>query len=65
MHLTEAQLRAYTDEGLLFLPGCFSQAEIDVENIPVPAKQPRPEFLASRDFRPVVPLADSVLLSEN
>jgi ectoine hydroxylase-related dioxygenase (phytanoyl-CoA dioxygenase family) len=34
-----------------------------LENIPVPTKEPRPEFLVSRDFRPVEPLADTVLFS--
>ena len=34
-----------------------------VENIPLPVKEPRPEFLASRDYTPVEPLADSVLSS--
>jgi ectoine hydroxylase len=32
------------------------------ENIPIPTKEPRPEFLASRDYRPVEPLAETALL---
>ena len=30
MRLTETQQRAYEDKGFLFLPECFSQAEIDI-----------------------------------
>jgi ectoine hydroxylase len=33
------------------------------ENIPIPTKEPRPEFLASRDYRPVEPLAETALSS--
>lgn len=31
-------------------------------NIPAPLKNPRPDFLASRDYDPVVPVADGALL---
>jgi Phytanoyl-CoA dioxygenase (PhyH) len=34
-----------------------------IENVPVPVKEPRPEFLASCDSTPVKPLADTCLLS--
>lgn len=37
MHMTEAQLRAYTDEGFLFLPKCFSQVEVDTVKAELPA----------------------------
>lgn len=33
-----------------------------VENIPVPVRSPRPEFLVSRDYMPLRPVADDVLL---
>src|SRR6478672_899562 len=33
-----------------------------VENIPFPIENPRPEFLVSRDYRPVEPLAEDSLL---
>lgn len=37
MHLTEAQLRIYADEGFLLLPKCFSQAEVDMVKAELPA----------------------------
>jgi L-proline 4-hydroxylase len=33
-----------------------------IENVPLPVEKPRPEFLASRDCRPVEALPDNVLL---
>ena len=33
-----------------------------IENIPLPVPNPRPEFLVSRDYRPVEPLSEDVLL---
>ncbi len=33
-----------------------------VENIPVPVENPRPEFIVSRDYRPIEPLEDEALL---
>ena len=33
-----------------------------VSNIPVPANNPRPEFLAGRDYSPVAPVSDDVFL---
>ena len=35
-----------------------------IENIPIPDKEPRPEFLACRDATPVKPLEDDVLLAQ-
>lgn len=37
MYLTEAQLRAYANNGFLLLPACFSQAEIDAIKAELPA----------------------------
>ncbi|NES20690.1 MAG: phytanoyl-CoA dioxygenase [Symploca sp. SIO3E6] len=34
-----------------------------VENIPKPGENPRPEYIASRDYRPIEPLAEDILLS--
>lgn len=36
-----------------------------IENIPLPVKNPRPEFLVSRNYQPVEPLADEALLLAN
>lgn len=36
-----------------------------IENIPMPVENPRPEFLVSRDYRPVEPLSESALLIES
>lgn len=33
-----------------------------VENLPLPVEKPRPEFLASRDYRAIKPLAEGALL---
>jgi ectoine hydroxylase-related dioxygenase (phytanoyl-CoA dioxygenase family) len=33
-----------------------------IANTPLPVERPRPEFLASRDYRPLVPVADNALL---
>lgn len=37
MLITETQLRTWTDNGFLFLPACFSQAEIDIVKAELPA----------------------------
>ncbi|WP_375509757.1 phytanoyl-CoA dioxygenase family protein [uncultured Nostoc sp.] len=36
-----------------------------VDNIPLPVQNPRPEFIVSRDYRPVEPLSKDALLIEN
>ncbi|MEG4581620.1 phytanoyl-CoA dioxygenase family protein [Microcoleus sp. MON1_C5] len=33
-----------------------------VENIPIPVENPRPEYVAGRDYRPIEPLSEDVLL---
>ena len=34
-----------------------------IDNIPIPLASPRPDFLVNRDFEPVTPLSDDVLLA--
>ncbi|MHC5762949.1 phytanoyl-CoA dioxygenase family protein, partial [Nostoc sp.] len=36
-----------------------------IENIPLPVANPRPDFLVSRDYRPVEPLSEDALLIES
>ncbi|MDZ8184104.1 MAG: phytanoyl-CoA dioxygenase family protein [Nostoc sp. ChiSLP02] len=36
-----------------------------IENIPLPVPNPRPEFLVSRDYRPIEPLSENALLIES
>ena len=36
-----------------------------IRNIPFPVENPRPEFLVSRDYRPVEPLSENALLLES
>ncbi|NJM73454.1 MAG: phytanoyl-CoA dioxygenase [Scytonema sp. RU_4_4] len=36
-----------------------------IENIPLPVPNPRPDFLVSRDYRPVEPLSEDALLIES
>ena len=36
-----------------------------IENIPFPIENPRPDFIVSRDYKPVEPLSDNALLLQN
>jgi len=35
-----------------------------VENLPIPTSSPRPEFIVSRDARPIIPVAENALLRQ-
>jgi hypothetical protein len=64
MKLSAAELRRFDDEGCLFFPDCHSGEEIALLRAVSYriTKFNRPEWIAHRDFTPIVPVADDALI---
>jgi hypothetical protein len=67
MRLTPEQLTAFDDDGSVFLPDCIGADEVaallrEAEAIYRSDRPTRPEWIAHRDFTPIEPVADDVLV---